>query len=107
MGGDGGGGGLHVARVRHDGLRQAGDDVAGVGVGQDLGLRHEAGEIHLTGAANRQTINAMYEDDLSYRPHLVWELFIRLRLMTGLLLQWPFSWLLLTARFTFVSLSTA
>ena len=43
----------------------------------------------------------------SASPHLVWELFIRLRLMTGLLLQWPFSWLLLTARFTFVSLSTA
>ena len=107
MGSDGGDGGLHDPRVGHDGLRQAGDDVAGVGVGQDLGLRHEAGEVHLTGAANRKTINAMYEDDLRSQPHLVWEWFIRLRLMTGLLLQWPFSWLLLTARFTLVSLSTA
>ena len=38
-GGDGGmrgGGGLHHPRIGHDGLRQAGDDVAGVGVGEDL-----------------------------------------------------------------------
>ena len=58
MGGDGGDGGmrgggvLHDPGVRHDGLGQAGDDVAGVGVGQDLGLRHEAGDIHVTGATN-------------------------------------------------------
>ena len=47
-----GGGVLHDPGVRHDGLGQAGDDVAGVGVGQDLGLRHEAGDIHVTGATN-------------------------------------------------------
>ena len=42
---------------------------------------------------------------VSAGPHLEWELFIRLRLMTGLLLLCPFI-LLLTGRFTLASLST-
>ena len=50
MGRQGGGRALHHPRVGHDGLGEAGDDVAGVGVGQDLGLGHEAGDINLTGA---------------------------------------------------------
>ena len=45
-------GGLQVAGVRHDGLGQAGDDAAGVGVGQYLGLRHKAGDVYITAATN-------------------------------------------------------
>ena len=52
MGRQGGGRALHHPRVGHDGLGETGDDVAGVGVGQDLGLGHEAGDVHLTGATS-------------------------------------------------------
>ena len=53
-GGVRGGGGLHQARVRHDGLGEAGDDVAGVGVGQYLGLRHVPRDVCLTTAVTEQ-----------------------------------------------------